>query len=646
MCGICGELRFDGRGVDEVTLLAMRDQLIHRGPDSEGLYVSPDGRAGLAFRRLRVIDLTSNASQPMANEDGSVRVVFNGEIYNFEALRAQLVDRGHQFRSRSDTETIVHLYEEKGADAIADLDGMFAIGIWDARRGALTLARDRAGKKPLFVYRSPRLVAFASEIKAFFPHRDIDIEIDPDAVPYYFVHGYVPHPQTFYRHVSQVEPGAVVTIDADGQATSRQYWHIAFPRADEVEPVPGEQAAARVRELVTTAVQKRLVSDVPLGAFLSGGIDSTIVVGLMSRAMREPVKTFSIGFEGDATYDETAFARAVATRFRTDHTEFRVTPDAVDLLDTLVWHHDGPFGDSSAVPTYLVSKLTREKVTVVLTGDGGDELFAGYSRFRAALIAERMPHVLRLAGRAVAGLLPAAAHERRGLASVQRFFSGASRSLLERATQWNALFFNDLERLLRPDAGRRSAIDLLHYAAAERARIDGRTPLAQLLHLNFTSYLADDLLVKTDRCTMANSLEARSPFLDRALIEYAAGLPDDLKLRGQRTKAVLRDAFADLIPPEIDRRPKMGFGVPVGTWFRTSLHDYVRDVLLSPSAKYVDFLNRSYVESLVARHQAGQGNFGPQLWALISFERWLRLLPEWRGQRHAAERNEYAGRER
>jgi asparagine synthase (glutamine-hydrolysing) len=644
MCGICGDLRFDGRAVGEEPLRAMRDTLCHRGPDSDGLFLSADRRAGLGFRRLRIIDLSSNASQPMANEDGSIHVVFNGEIYNYRALRERLLASGHQFRSRSDTETIVHLFEEKGPDAIAELDGMFAIAIWDERAQRLTLARDRAGKKPLFIFRSDRLVAFASEIKSFFAHPEIDLEIDPAAVPQYFIQGFVPHPTTFYKGVTELEPGSWITIDAGGQTAMRRYWHMSYPDASMVRDVPRGEAVAQVRELVTRAVERRLISDVPLGAFLSGGLDSTIVVGLMSRLMTERVKTFSIGFEGDGRYDETGYARIAADRFGTEHTEFRVTPDAIDLVDTLIWHHDGPFGDSSAVPTYVVSRLTRQHVTVVLTGDGGDEVFAGYNRIWAAVTADRVPLVARRAGRVLTSALPAPRHERQRLAAVQRFFSGAARPLHERATLWNALFFDDLELLVRPEFA--SAIDKLQYAASERACLEGRTPLSRLLHLNFTSYLADDLLVKTDRCTMANSLEARAPFLDRALVEYVATLPDVYKLDGRRTKAILRDAFADLIPPNIEKRSKMGFGVPVGAWFRTTLRDYARDVLLSPSAKHCEFLNRSYVESIVYRHQSGDANLGPQLWALICFERWLQLLPEWRRERNREQHDEQHGAER
>jgi asparagine synthase (glutamine-hydrolysing) len=630
MCGICGELRFDGAPVREEELVAMRDRLVHRGPDSFGVYVSPRAAAGLGFRRLKIIDLSPNAGQPMANEDGTVQVVFNGEIYNYRTLREELAARGHRFRSQSDTEVIVHLYEEKGADCIADLEGMFAIAIWDDRAERLTLARDRAGKKPLFYYRDDRLLAFASEVKAFFEHPGIPIEPDPEAIPYYFIYGYVPLPATIYKRVHQLAPGTLMTVDAAGRSAARRYWQLRYPEAGEVRPIARQEAAAGVRERLTRAVERRLMSDVPLGAFLSGGLDSTIVVGLMSRMMSAPVKTFSIGFDGDPAYDETAYARLAAERFKTEHTEFRVSPSALDLIETLVWHHDGPFGDSSAVPTYLVSKLTREQVTVVLTGDGGDEVFAGYLRFHAALLAERVPASVGRAAHAVLSRVATPVNDRHWLARAQRFAESMSAPLHDRLTGWNALFFDDLEALLRPDfvAGLKP-IDKLRHIGAERAMLAGRSTLSQALHANFASYLADDLLVKTDRCTMANSLEARSPFLDRELVEYAAGLPDHLKLRRGRTKVILRDAFPDLVPPAIDRRGKMGFGVPLDTWFRGELRDYMRDLLLAPDARYRDMLSSAFVEGLVARHLAGRANLGQQLWSIMCFEVWLRRFPEW-----------------
>jgi asparagine synthase (glutamine-hydrolysing) len=632
MCGICGELRFGDRARRE-DLVAMSERLVHRGPDSDGVYVSAGASAGLGFRRLRIIDLSPNGSQPMPNEDGSVQLIFNGEIYNFKELRAGLAARGHHFRSQTDSEAIVHLYEEKGPDAVADLDGMFALAIWDERAQRLTLARDRAGKKPLFYYRSNRLLAFASEMKAFFAHPDIAMEPDPEAVPYYFIYGYVPGPETFYKNVRQLLPGTLMTVEAGGRTTTRRYWQLEYPTASAVRRIDSREAAAGVRERLTRAVERRLVSDVPLGGFLSGGVDSTIVVGLMSRLMAEPVKTFSIGFEGDPAYDETAYARIAAERFKTDHTEFRVSPAAIDLVQTLIWHHDGPFGDSSAVPTYIVSRLTREKVTVVLTGDGGDELFAGYLRFYAAVLSEQIPASVGRAARALLSRLRTPANDRHWFARTQRFFDSMGTPLDERMTRWNALFFDDLDQLLRPDfTAALAPIDRLKYMAAERDHLAGRSTLSRALHVNFTSYLADDLLVKADRCTMANSLEARSPFLDRALVEYVAALPDDLKLRHGRTKYILREAFADLIPKPIQTRGKMGFGVPLAAWFRGELRDYMQDLLLAPDARYRDMLSGAFVKRLVADHLSGAANNGHQLWSVICFEQWLRLLPEWSGR--------------
>jgi asparagine synthase (glutamine-hydrolysing) len=431
--------------------------------------------------------------------------------------------------------------------------------------------------------------------------------------------------------VTQLPPGTLIVVDANGRTAERRYWRLEYPREGATAPVSPDDAAAGVRDRLTLAIERRLVSDVPLGAFLSGGLDSTIVVGLMSLLTGSPVRTFSIGFEDQPEYDETAFARIAAERFRTDHTEFRVPPSSFDLIEKLVWHHDGPFADSSAVPTFIVSQLTRQHVTVVLTGDGGDELFAGYDRFRAAMLAENIPSPVASAARALLSPLPAPAHERHWLAQLQRFARAADQPLEERLTRWSAVFADDLDRLLRPElADALAPIDPMRYAAAERPWLEGRSPLSRLLHLNFTTYLPGDLLVKTDRMTMANSLEARSPFLDRELVEYVAALPDRSKLDGHRTKAALRDAFRDLVPPQIGERSKMGFGVPLAAWFRGGLRDSLQDILRSPSARYRDYIAPARVESLLSQHLTGGGDRAHQLWAMLSFELWLRLLPEWR----------------
>ena len=629
MCGICGELTFDGAAVRAETIVSMRDRLEHRGPDDFGVFVSDDRRVGLGFRRLAIIDVSPLGNQPMANEDGAVRVAFNGEIYNFKTLRSRLVANGHQFRSQSDTEVLVHLYEDVGPTFVEEIDGMFAIALWDARARRLVLARDRAGKKPLFVDRDERRIVFGSEIKAIFAHPDVPMTIDETLVPAYFTYGYVPHPRTFYRGVTQVDPAGVVVVEADGRVDARRYWQLRFPDAGGERRVDRQTAREHVRELVTDAVARRLVSDVPLGAFLSAGIDSTIVVGLMSRLTEAPVKTFTIGFEGAPAFDETAAARQVAQRFRTDHTEFRVKPSAVDLIDRLIWHHDGPFGDSSAIPTFLVSQLTRQHVTVVLTGDGGDELFAGYLRFQAALAAERIPRIARPLADVGLSLLPEAPHERHILARARRFVRFMHVPLVERLVRWNSIFQDDLASVLLQDGRHDPLAHLSSAIAASR----GASPLNQLLAANYASYLPDDLLVKTDRCTMANSLEARCPLLDTALTEYAATLLDAFKLDGRRTKAILRDAFADLIPPDIDRRPKTGFGVPLDAWFRGELRDYVRDVLLAPSSASRRYLKLDEVAKLIDGHQLGRVNIGHRLWTLVCFERWLQQFHSWTVER-------------
>jgi asparagine synthase (glutamine-hydrolysing) len=629
MCGICGELSLAPRSrVEQSTLLRMAGTLAHRGPDHAATFLADDGRGGLGFRRLSIIDLRAVANQPIDNEDGSIRLVFNGEIYNFEELRRGLVSRGHTFRSNADSEVIVHLFEECGDRAIDELDGMFAIAIWDARRRRLVLSRDRAGKKPLFVWQDGQRVVFGSEIKAIAAHPGVTLELDASALPYYFMYGYVPHPQTFYRGISHVEPGTVVTFDEDGRRTDRRYWQLTFPdAAAQGRGHDHASAVARVRELVTAAVERRLISDVPLGAFLSGGIDSAIIVGIMSRLTSEPVRTFSIGFDGDAAFDESAEAAATAKHFGARHTEFRVRPSAVDLLDTLIYHHDGPFADSSAIPTYLVSKLTREHVTVALTGDGGDEVFAGYLRFGAALAADRAPGWMALGG-SLLRLLPQPANERSLIARSRRFMRFMQLPLEDRLTAFAGVFFDDLDTLLSPARPSPGVVDRRRHLR-DLAGLDRLSPLSRLLAANFHSYLHDDLLVKTDRMTMANSLEARAPFLDRALVEYVAGVPDDEKLKGLTTKAILREAFDDMLPAAVKQAPKKGFGVPLDAWFRGELKDMCRDLLLSPSAKLRSYLAQEYVRKLVDDHQAGRANHGHRLWTLLTFERWLHLMPQW-----------------
>lgn len=633
MCGICGIVNFEPEPLSAQVLHAMTATLAHRGPDDQGIQLFPSRhqlQVGLGHTRLKIIDLSPEASQPMSSDDGSVALVFNGEIYNYRELRASLEARGVRFRTTSDTEVILRLYETVGECCVEQLDGMFAFAVWDGRRQQLLMARDRVGKKPLFYYMDAARFAFASEIKALAQHPDILLEVNPASFPAFFMYGYVPTPATFYRNIWKLPPGHRLLIGADRRVHLEEYWSPPAPAPSSQHLLAEKEAIGQLRELLTAAVRRRLIADVPLGAFLSGGIDSSIIVGLMSRLTDEPVRTFSIGFSGDRRFDETRYARLVAERFRTIHTEFVVEPSSISLIEQLVWHHDGPFGDSSAVPTYLLSRLTRQHVTVALNGDGGDELFAGYPRFYATMLSERVPAWARQLMRRLLQCLP----DRNGHPSISHRLRKLGDSLdlpfAERFTRWSSVCFRDLPFLFAEqqdeDIIRHSLAVLQPYL--ERCRY--ASPLTQLLYLNFRMYLLDDLLVKMDRCSMAHGLEARSPFLDRDLIEFVAALPDRWKLQGCQTKWLLRRAYADLLPSPIVTRGKQGFGAPFGTWFRGELGNYLSDVLLSPQARFRTYLCQPYVQQLVQEHQQGSRDHSLRLWSLLTFETWLRQLPSWR----------------
>jgi asparagine synthase (glutamine-hydrolysing) len=617
VCGIFGAVFVADRSTVDID--AALESIIHRGPDGVGVARGHDWILG--HRRLAVLDLTEGGAQPMRSDDGQTLVTFNGEIYNHHLLRRELENRGHRFRSRSDTEVIVEGYRAWGEDVVPRLDGMFALGIWDAKQRRLVLARDRAGKKPLYyAYRGHEL-RFGSEIKALVAS-GLPLDIDEAGLPYLLALGYVPAPATLVRGIVQLPPASMLLLEANRSPSVRRYWRAPFgePRLR----VSEQDARAEVRRLVEEAVARRLEADVPLGAFLSGGIDSTIIVGMMARKMGRKVKTFSIGFADDARFDETHYARIASRAFETDHTEFVVEPSSFDLVERLVELHDGPFGDSSAVPTSIVSMLTRRSVTVALTGDGGDELFCGYPRFLAAEAAERVPGFARAAVRSVLSAFPTPAHgSRRPLARAHRALWVAAQPLPDRLFRWTSLF--DIERILAPDVRRH--VDLEGPLAWSRrlceAFSSGSTLSAALGH-NFESYLPEDLLVKADRCSMAHSLELRSPFLDAALIQYVARLPDRLLRRGRTTKWLLRNAFQDMIPREIRTRRKMGFGVPLGTWLRGPLRDYIRD-RLDERAHCYEFVDKRYVANLLERHMAETADLGFALWTLLTFEVWLRM---------------------
>ena len=633
MCGIAGMFRWDGQAVAPAVLERMTGILAHRGPEASGVRLITDGSLsiGLGHTRLKIVDLSEAAGQPMGEEASSVWVTFNGEIYNFQELRAWLEQQGYRFRTTSDTEVLLRLYEAEGPSCVSRLEGMFAFAIWDGRRRQLLIARDRVGKKPLFYHTSPTHLAFASEIKALLRDPAIVPEVHTEALPAFFLYGYVPTPETCYRGILALPPGCLLQVGVDGRAQIRPYWDVPLSSPSDGR-VPSERdAIARIRELMTAAVRRRLIADVPLGAFLSGGVDSSIVVGLMSRLLREPVRTFSIGFAGDRRFDETSYARLAARRFGTRHTEFIMEPSSVELVERLVWHHDGPFGDSSAIPTYLLARLTRQHVTVALTGDGGDELFAGYLRFATTLLSERIPVALRRYAHALLAGWPVRSGSRSLAGRLHKFSEGAALPFTERFSRWSAIFYEDLPRLMPDGLGAQGGAGNGSPAPLKRltpylTRSANASPLTQLLYLNMKTYLPDDLLVKMDRCAMAHALEARSPFLDRELLEYVFSLPDWMKLRWGTTKVILRRAFSDLLPPEILRRGKMGFGVPLGTWFTGDLRDLLGDVLLASDARLRSYLNPGYIQELVRAHLAGAADHSHRLWTLLTFEIWLRNL--------------------
>jgi asparagine synthase (glutamine-hydrolysing) len=597
----------------------MNASLAHRGPDGDRFHL--DGPAGLGHRRLSIIDLSDAASEPMTNEDGTLWLVFNGEIYNFRELRAELQQR-HRFTSQGDGEVILHLYEERQDEVVKAIDGMFAFALWDSRRRRLLVGRDRTGKKPLFYYDGPGLFAFASEVKALLAHPSVPRERDPAALPLYLTYGYVPTPGTFYRGIRSLPPAHYLVATEQGIEGPVPYWTLRFR-----DGTVGDDRAAeeQFRALLMQAVERRLVADVPLGAFLSGGLDSASVVACMAKAAGGRVRTFTIGFAGHPEYDETPHARVVAQHFGTDHTEFVVEPKALELIDRLVWHHDGPFGDSSAVPMYLLSELTRTQVTVALSGDGGDEVFAGYLRLYGGALSERIPSWVFGAARAALDLLPEPRDRKHALRFAKRFAEAGQLPLAERYLRWQSYFPEGLLSLLRPELAPHADRGLVLASIEEGlSHGNGESTLARLLQLNFETYLLDDLLVKADRMTMAHGLEARSPFLDTDLVEFGASLPDRLRMRLGKGKILLRRAMKDVLPPSILARGKMGFGVPLAAWFRDDLNGLVRERLLDRGSPIYEYLRPEPVADVVSRHMRSAADLSPQIWALLTLESWLR----------------------
>ena len=622
MCGIAGFIDYwDARRSDSIArgrlLKTMCDVIRHRGPDDEG-FLSQDGVA-LGMRRLSIIDLAGGA-QPISGVDGSVTIVFNGEIYNFQELRPELEKRGHTFKTNSDTEAIVHAYEEFGPACANHLRGMFVLAIWDDKRREVYIARDRVGKKPLYYTITPGgTLVFGSEIKSLLEHPDVQREISLEALDAYFTLGYVPDPLTIFRDIHKLPPGHYLTF-SNGRLNVQQYWDFVFEPAESRKP---EDYLDELRALLNESVRLRLISDVPLGAFLSGGIDSSTIVALMARHMNQPVKTFSIGFHEDS-YNELKYARLTAEKLGTDHHEFFVTPQICDVIDELVWHFDEPFADPSAIPTYMVSKLARDHVTVALSGDGGDELFAGYTHYvvqesRRAFSA--LPKALR-AGvmRPLSYRLPHGAWGRNYLHNISldpidryldslSYFTALSKKSLYTADFLNALGTTD-----------RVARSFREYAA----RVKTNEPLDQLLYIDGKTYLPGDILTKVDRMSMATSLEVRVPLLDHKLIDFVTRVPASLKLAGTETKHLLKRVARDLIPAEILDRPKQGFGIPLEQWINQQLRDEIRETLRESRTRQRGYVNSGYVDLLLDEHEKGRRDHSFPLWALLILELWHR----------------------
>ena len=621
MCGIAGFVQTSGQ-VDLRFIDKQLELLHHRGPDSQGSYRGSDAVVGQT--RLAIIDIETG-DPPVTNENKTVGVALNGEIYNYRELRTGLVRRGHTFRTRGDTEVIAHLAEELEPIELARaLDGMFAFAVWDDKKEVLILARDGLGKKPLYYWFNSSEFVFASEIKALFAHPSVPREMATGAIEAYLRFGYVPTPRTFFEGIYSVPPGHVLVAKKGSEPQLLKYWEPRVPGASDTAHVDESMdvSARTVRKLLSEAVEKRLVADVPVGAFLSGGIDSSSIIALMTECLGEGIQTFTIGFNDEDGYDERRYARLVADRFRTDHVEFVVEPKAVDLVDTLVWHHDQPFGDASAIPTYLLSELTHQHVTVALCGDGGDELFAGYERFAGALMVERLaslPRALRSPLEMALSRVPKGAFGGRGK-SARRFARRSRLSPADAFGSWLSYMDDDVLNSLVQESDGWALND---YRAIFERSAQGKL-LDRLIDLNLRTYLLDDLLPKVDRMSMAHGLEVRAPFLDRKLLEYSLKLPERLRIRGLAQKRVLKRAMADLLPREILARRKRGFGVPLDRWFRSDLKNYLQGMLMSPDARVREHLRPEAIDRLVTLHDEEKSDEGLALWSLLTLEIFLR----------------------
>lgn len=625
MCGIAGKIYFHQKNTVSVNdLKKMGEAIVHRGPDDSGTYLSQDRSVGFSFRRLAIIDLSAKGHQPMSYKK-RYSIVFNGEIYNYREERDKLIALGHVFHSQTDTEVILALYDQYKEKCLDHLRGMYAFAIHDEKERVVFCARDRVGKKPFKYFFDGKVFLFASELKAILTQSDYHKEVDYEAIHHYLTFQYVPAPKTGFKGIEKLEPGHSLTVDmAKGTISKKRYWRLDYAQKLDLSEDAWKK---RIMEKLDESVRLRMIADVPLGAFLSGGIDSSAVVALMSQHSTSPVKTFSIGFK-EQKYSELTYARMVAEKFKTDHTEFIVEPSAIEVLPLLVRHYEEPYADSSGLPSYYLSKLTREHVTVALNGDGGDENFAGYSRYsvqKFALAYDRFRLLHRLFGKPAAAAFYAVA--KTTLAErANRFAQTMAKNYPERYVNYICYFTNQEKRTLYTDqfAHQMASLNSEDLIAEKFAEANTPDKLDQTLYADFTTYLPDDLLVKMDIATMAVSLEARSPFLDHEMLELTAQIPHSLKLKGTDDKKyILKEALRGLVPDEVMFRPKMGFSVPIEHWFRGDLGSYVRSILLSKQSASRGIFKQEAVEQIVLNHQTTKVNYARQIWALLTLELWF-----------------------
>ncbi|MCZ6689937.1 MAG: asparagine synthase (glutamine-hydrolyzing) [Planctomycetota bacterium] len=625
MCGYAGYLIRGAEPPGERVLHEMADVLAHRGPDDRGFYARKvprtDIHVGLGHRRLAVIDV-AGGSQPMSTDGGRLWIVYNGEVYNFREIRSSLEEEGVRFRTRSDTEVVLELYRRRGPRMLESLQGMFSFAIWDARERILFAARDRLGQKPLYYYHSGRRFAFASEIKALLRLPWVPRKPDLDLLPTYLTHLYVPSPHTFFRGIRKLPPGHFL-IWKNGRIRVERYWDVSFAGDS---PMPRWALARRLEEAVREATRLRLVSDVPLGAFLSGGLDSSIIAAAMAPELRPAAMTFTAGFDRPE-FDERSHARRVSRRLGTDHRELRVTPSSLGILRRLVWFFDEPFGDSSAIPTYLLAKMTRPYVTVALSGDGGDELFGGYDRYRAFLASLATDRVLPTSLRQAMGEAVREAPPRPNSGPAERlavrWLRGIDRPLIERTIRWGQGFSAEgIARLLLSPEDEKERRDPSWFIRDRWERAGDGDAVHRMMEVDLHTYLPEDLLTKVDVTTMANSLECRSPFLDHRLVELAASIPRRWKVGPFRSKAILREAFSTSLPRRTLSRKKKGFGAPIGDWFRSTASGLLKETLLGDKARSRGLFRMDEVERLIREHQEGVAH-EHRLWALLFFETWM-----------------------